>query len=45
MTRTEFVMLTGFGLMPDEYQEIELAYYRFDGSKEDFCLSAGMLIA
>ena len=37
MTRTEFVTLTGFEPMPDEYQEIEQAYYLFDGSKEDFC--------
>lgn len=37
MTRTEFVTLTGFEPTPDEYQEIEQAYYRFDGSKENFC--------
>ena len=37
MTRTEFVTLTGFEPMPEEYEEIEQAYYRFDGSKEDFC--------
>ena len=37
MTRTEFVALTGFEPTPDEYQVIEQAYYRFDGSKEDFC--------
>ena len=32
MTRTEFITLTGFEPMPDEYQGIEQAYYRFDGS-------------
>lgn len=37
MTRSEFVTLTGFEPTPDEYQEIEQAYYHFDGSKEDFC--------
>ena len=39
MTRTEFVTITGFEPTPDEYQEIEQAYYHFDGSKEDFCAS------
>lgn len=37
MTRTEFVTLTGFKPMPEEYEEIEQAYYLFDGGKEDFC--------
>lgn len=37
MTRSEFVTLTGFEPTPDEYQEIEQAYYHFDGSKKDFC--------
>lgn len=37
MTRTEFITLTGFDPTPDEYQEIEQAYYLFDGSKVDFC--------
>lgn len=35
MTRSELVTLTGFEPMPDEYQEIEQAYYHFDGSTED----------
>ena len=39
MTRTEFVHLTGFVPTPEEYEEIEQAYYLFDGSKEDFCVA------
>lgn len=33
----EFTERTGFEPMPDEYEEIEEAYYLFDGTKDEFC--------
>lgn len=37
MMMQEFTARTGFEPMYDEYKEIEDAYYRFDGSKDEFC--------
>ena len=39
MMISEFVERTGFEPMPEEYEQIEDAYYHFDGSKDDFCKS------
>ena len=39
MMISEFVERTGFKPMPEEYEQIEDAYYHFDGSKDDFCKS------
>lgn len=37
MLLQEFIDRTGFTPMPDEYKEIEKAYYAFDGNKDAFC--------
>lgn len=37
MMMSEFIELTGFEPTAEEYEEIEDAYYHFDGSKDDFC--------
>lgn len=39
MMISEFVERTSFEPMPEEYEQIENAYYHFDGSKDDFCKS------
>lgn len=39
MMMSEFIALTGFEPMYDEYQCIETAYYAFDGDKQSFCKS------
>ena len=39
MMMSEFVERTGFEPMPEEYEQIEDAYYHFNGSKDDFCKS------
>lgn len=37
MMMQEFIDRTGFEPTPDEYSEIEEAYYRFNGNKDAFC--------
>ena len=37
MMLSEFVECTGFEPTPDEYAQIESAYYRSDGDKDAFC--------
>ena len=37
MMLSEFVERTGFEPMPEEYEEIEQAYYAFNGDKDAFC--------
>jgi hypothetical protein len=37
MMMSEFIERTGFEPTPDEYREIEKAYYNFDGEKDAFC--------
>ena len=37
MMMSEFIERTGFEPTAEEYEKIEDAYYRFDGSKDEFC--------
>lgn len=37
MMMSEFIERTGFEPTPDEYEQIESAYYDFDGDKDAFC--------
>ena len=37
MMMSEFIERTGFHPMPSEYEQIEEAYYNFDGDKDAFC--------
>lgn len=37
MMMSEFIERTGFEPTYEEYQEIEEAYYNFDGNKDEFC--------
>ena len=37
MLMQEFTDMTGFEPTPEEFQEIESEYYRFDGDKQAFC--------
>lgn len=37
MMESEFIERTGFKPLADEYKEIENAYYKFDGNKDEFC--------
>ena len=37
MMMSEFVERTGFQPTADEYEQIESAYYNFDGDKDAFC--------
>lgn len=37
MMMSEFIERTGFEPTPDEYEQIECAYYDFDGDKDAFC--------
>lgn len=37
MLMQEFTDMTGFEPTPEEYQEIEKMYLKFDGSKKAFC--------
>lgn len=37
MMMSEFVERTGFQPTTDEYEQIEDAYYNFDGDKDAFC--------
>lgn len=38
MMMSEFIDRTGFEPTYEEYQEIEEAYYNFDGNKDEFCV-------
>ena len=39
MMMSEFIERTGFTPTADEYEQIEDAYYNFDGDKEAFCMA------
>lgn len=39
MMMSEFTERTGFEPTAEEYDEIEEAYYKFDGNKDAFCIN------